>query len=154
MQLSLLWGKQIIAKKKLKDSETSSINGLLRARYNDSEWTAARFKSFITSALRTATRKWPPKYKALKDACIGRKVNKATNKMAYHYKCAHCRNLFVQKDVQVDHIAPVVDPRIGFEGWDIFIDRMFCEKDNLQVLCKTCHSVKTQLEKKERTKRG
>lgn len=138
----------------MKGSETSSTNGLLRERYNDNEWTSARFKSFITSALRTATRRWPPKYKALKDACIGRQVNKATNKLAYHYKCAHCRKLFVQKDVQVDHIDPVVAPHVGFEGWDIFIDRMFCEKNNLQVLCKTCHSVKTQLEKKERIKRG
>ncbi len=51
------------------------------------------------------------------------------------------------QNIYVDHIKPIVDPAKGFEGWDVLIDRMFCEKDNLQVLCKTCHDVKTQEEK-------
>ena len=28
-----------------------------------------------------------------------------------------------------------------------FVDTLFCEQENLQVLCKTCHDQKTQLEK-------
>lgn len=138
----------------MKGLETSYTNGLLRLSYNDSEWTPARFKSFIISALRTATRRWPPKFKAMKEACIGRKTNKATNKLAYHYKCAHCKKLYVAKDIQVDHILPVVDTVNGFQGWDVFVNRMFCEKENLQVLCKPCHSIKTQMEKEERKKNG
>lgn len=140
-------------KKKLKDSETSSVSGT-EQRYNDNEWTAARFRSFVVSALRTATRRWPPKFKALKAAYIGRKVNKKTNKMAMHYSCAHCSRHFVASDVQVDHIFPVVDPRTGFVDWETYIGRMFCEKENLQVLCKPCHSSKTALEKEERKEYG
>ena len=120
---------------------------------NGGEWTDARFRSFVTSALRAASRRWPPKNKALKEAFVGRKENKKTGKLAMHYKCAKCKKHFVAADVQVDHIHPVVDPKVGFIGWDSFIDRIFCEIENLQVLCKPCHKVKTEKEKAERKKK-
>ena len=120
---------------------------------NGGEWTEARFKSFVTSALRAASRRWPPKYKALKEAFAGRKVNAKTGKLAMHYKCAKCKKLFVAVDVQVDHIKPVVDPKKGFVSWDVYIDRMFCEMENLQVLCKADHKIKTDQEKLERKKK-
>jgi hypothetical protein len=120
---------------------------------NGGEWTDARFRSFVTSALRAASRRWPPKFKALKEAFVGRKTNKKTGKLAMHYKCAKCKKHFVAADVQVDHVLPVVDPKVGFVGWDSFIDRIFCEIENLQVLCKPCHKVKTEEEKAERKKK-
>jgi 5-methylcytosine-specific restriction endonuclease McrA len=120
---------------------------------NGGEWTDARFRSFVTSALRAASRRWPPKFKALKEAFVGRKTNKKTGKLAMHYKCAKCKKHFVATDVQVDHVLPVVDPKVGFVGWDSFIDRIFCEIENLQVLCKPCHKVKTEEEKAERKKK-
>jgi 5-methylcytosine-specific restriction endonuclease McrA len=120
---------------------------------NGGEWTEARFRSFVTSALRAASRRWPPKYKALKEAFVGKKVNVKTGKLAMHYQCAECKQLFVAADVQVDHIKPVVDPKKGFTTWDNFIERMFCEIKNLQVLCKPCHKIKTDQEKLERKKK-
>lgn len=117
---------------------------------NNGQWTEARFASFVKSALRAASRKWPPKWEALKNACIGKKLNKATGKLVFHYKCAACSRLFKAVDVQVDHIEPVVDTAAGFRGWDEYINRMFCEADKLQVLCKECHSIKTANEKAER----
>ncbi len=120
---------------------------------NGGEWTDSRFRSFVTSALRAASRRWPPKYKALKEAFVGRKTNKKTGKLAMHYKCAKCKKHFVAADVQVDHVLPVVDPKVGFVSWDDFINRIFCEIENLQVMCKPCHKVKTELEKAERKKK-
>jgi len=120
---------------------------------NGGEWTEARFRSFVTSALRAASRRWPPKYKALKEAFVGRQVNAKTGKMAMHYKCVACQKLYVASDVQVDHIKPVVDPKKGFVSWDDFINRIFCEIENLQVLCKPCHKIKTDQEKAERKKK-
>ena len=118
--------------------------------YNGVTWTQARFASFIKSALRAASRKWPQKHQALKDACVGKRLNKATGKDVFHYKCAACSNLFKAVDVQVDHIDPVVSVEHGFEGWNVYIERMFCEADGYQVLCKTCHSIKTANERKAR----
>ena len=120
---------------------------------NGGDWTDSKFKSFITSALRAASRRWPPKYKALKQAFVGRKVNVKTNKLAMHYQCITCEGEFVATDVQIDHIHPVVDPKKGFISWDVYIDRMFCEIENLQVMCKKCHKVKTNQEKFERKKK-
>ena len=124
-----------------------------RESFNNNQWTAARFKSFITSALRTASQKWPPKYQALSEAFTERKTNKKTGKLAQHFKCASCEGEFVSKDVQVDHKKPVVCPKKGFVDWETYIDRLFCEASNLQILCRPCHAVKTKEEKAQRTKK-
>lgn len=114
---------------------------------NGGKWTEARYRSFITSTLRAGSRKWPPKYETLNAAKTEKKVNKKTGRLAQHYRCYACEQEFTQKDVQVDHIKPVIDPKKGFISWDVYIDRMFCESINLQVLCKDCHQVKTKKEK-------
>jgi 5-methylcytosine-specific restriction endonuclease McrA len=64
--------------------------------------------------------------------------------MAKHYKCASCEKEFTSTNVQVDHIEAIG----SCSTWDEFIDRLFCEKENLQVLCKPCHKIKTKKEKK------
>lgn len=69
--------------------------------------------------------------------------------MAMHYKCNHCNLDFPGKEVQVNHIVPVV-PVEGFTSWDVVIERMFCEKDGLEVLCKPCHKLATAVENAER----
>lgn len=114
---------------------------------NGGRWTEARYRSFVTSTLRAGSRKWPPKYETLNAAKTEKKVNKATGRLAQHYLCAGCQDEYTQKDVQVDHIKPVIDPKKGFISWDVYIDRMFCEQPNLQVLCKVCHLEKTKQEK-------
>lgn len=116
--------------------------------YNSGQWTEARFNSFIKGALRAASRRWPPKYETLNDACVGTKTNIKTGRLAKHYRCAMCQGEFPAKDVQVDHVFPIVDPAIGFTTWDDIVYRMFCEKTNLQVLCTDpCHKSKTKAEK-------
>lgn len=116
------------------------------------EWTEGRKKAFITSTLRAGARRWPPKYEVLKEACVGTKLNAKTNRQAKHFTCNKCKKDYPSKEVQVDHIKPVVDPKIGFISWDVFIDRLFCEKKNLQVLCVTCHKVKSEKERVKRKK--
>jgi hypothetical protein len=49
--------------------------------------------------------------------------------------------------VQVDHIIPVVDTKVGFVDWNTYIRRVFCGKENLQVVCHDCHQAKTNLER-------
>lgn len=101
--------------------------------------------------MRAGAKRWPAKWEALADAFIGRKVSK-TGRLAKHYKCAHCQGEFTSTNIEVDHINPVVDPKIGFVDWNTYITRLFCEKSNYQALCKTCHKIKSAQEKKERKK--
>lgn len=117
---------------------------------NGGDWTEARFRSFIISALRAASRRWPVKWKVMKGALAGTMVNPQTGKKVQQYRCAMCRNLFPAGNMVVDHIEPVVDTMQGFVDWNTYIERMFCEADGLQPLCKGCHDVKTKREKQER----
>ena len=113
-------------------------------------WTAGRLKTFITSTLRSGFRKFPPKFETLKEASVGKKVNKKTGRVAEHFKCATCKQDFPAKEVNVDHLEPVVCPVEGFINWDVYIKRMFCDKSNLQVLCEGCHDKKSAEERKIR----
>jgi formate-dependent nitrite reductase cytochrome c552 subunit len=40
----------------------------------------------------------------------------------------------------------VVDPKEGFTTWDSYIERLFCPAEHFDVLCKSCHEAKTQIE--------
>ncbi len=110
--------------------------------YCNGQWTAARKKSFITSALRRASSRWAPKYLTKKNARTARNT----------YKCSLCANSVGNKDIKIDHINPVVDPTKGFESWDKFIERLFVELDGYQAICITCHKTKTAEEREIRKK--
>ena len=115
------------------------------------DWTPARRKSFIVSVLRAGTRRWPPKYETLNEAKTEKKINVQTGRVAQHYRCANCQEDFPAKAVNVDHITPVVGVQ-GFTTWDEFIEGLFCGKENLQVLCTSCHNEKSASEKITRKK--
>lgn len=113
----------------------------------DGEWTEARFIAYIKSQLRNASVRWPPKNKVMQAARQERGV----------YLCNGCKKFVPAsvkkgsgrtKNVFVDHIAPVVDPSSGFTSWDSFINNLFCDSSNLQVLCLECHSIKTAEERR------
>jgi len=111
-----------------------------------SNWSEGRLKTFITSLLRAGFRKYPAKYETLNAAKRGKKVNPASGRMAEHYECNKCKKHFPLRDVQVDHILPVVCPKEGFQGWEVYISRLFCAAKNLQCLCTTCHNAKSKKE--------
>lgn len=128
------------------DVTKTRFGGPLR---NNGKWTDARYHGFITATLRSGSRRWPPRYECLAAAKTDKKINEKTGRLAQHYRCAACSGEFTSKDVQVDHIDPVISPSTGFVSWDVYIERLFCEKDNLQVLCTTCHKEKSKKERKK-----
>lgn len=110
-------------------------------------WTQAQFNSFIKNNLRSASRKWAPIQDCKKEAHVGRG----------EYLCAGCKQVVPPtiydedkrkrvKNIHVDHIKPIIDPAVGFVSWDETIERMFCDSDNLQLLCNDCHKAKSQEE--------
>lgn len=128
--------------------KSSSTNKKMCEAYP--EWTESKFQSFIKSALRSASTRWPPRFKALNAARRGKMINAKTGRLAEHYECAECHGVFPAKDVVIDHISPVI-ATTGFTTWDDAIYRMYCHQDNLQVLCKDlCHKAKSKKENEER----
>jgi len=97
-------------------------------------------KSFIVQLLRRGTYRFPFRNEALKKVKVehGR------------YTCNMCKQVYWRREVYIDHIEPVVGIE-GFIDWNTYIARMFpITADAFQVLCKTCHDLKTKDEKEAR----
>lgn len=108
---------------------------------NANTWTESQFWSFIRSALRAKSRWWIPILNAKKAS--RRAYNGANKRQKWEYECNSCKNWFSDKEVSVDHIKPVGKLTCGQDLPD-FVENLFCTEDNLQVLCKNCHDLKTK----------
>jgi 5-methylcytosine-specific restriction endonuclease McrA len=92
--------------------------------------------TFIKGLLRRGSFHWKARNEAFKMARVERGK----------YKCAMCGELFGPKEVNMDHIHPVVDPRTGFTTWDEYIERLYPYEEGWQCLCSSCHDGKTRIE--------
>ena len=122
---------------------------------NAGTWTEARFTSFIRGGLRSISMRWPPKNRVKQNARVQRGVYLCAGyETEAHEVPASLPPLPGNKrrinNAVVDHIQPVVDPRVGFVDWNTLIKRLFCEEDGFQLLCHECHSAKTADERKLR----
>ena len=92
--------------------------------------------TWVKAKLRSASLYWPPRSEAMRLARVERGK----------YRCSLCLDLFRSNQVQLDHIEPVVDVRVGFVDFNTFIERLFCDVENFSVVCKACHESKTAIE--------
>lgn len=117
----------------------------------------------IKGAIRRAFRLSPQMKEVLKKARVElppalKKDGEPGKKNQVRYTCTICKELFSQKNVQVDHIEPVVPlwmPEAEMT-YDQIARGVFCKLDNLQVICSTpmkrnngnpsCHKLKTDEE--------
>lgn len=113
----------------------------------------------VFAALRKVFKTYPP-YKEILDECkeeffVKSKHGKDLRRV--HYKCTSCGEFFKKQEFVVDHIEPVIPleglPQQGdLPDFNIYAERLFCPKENLQGLCKTCHDAKSKEENKQRRK--
>ena len=102
-------------------------------------WTEARYWSFIRSALRMAWQKYPVKWQVKKAAARPSQLNDKRTK--FEYQCSECGGWFKGKETEVDHIEPAGELK-SYEDLPRFVENLFCEADNLRVLCKKCHKAR------------
>ena len=94
-------------------------------------------KTWLVPKLRRLSYQWPNR----KDAKVAARVSRGK------YKCAACEDIFGPKEISLDHTVPVIDPIDGYQDWNTYISRLFCEEaDGFQVLCNPCHDMKTEWE--------
>lgn len=103
--------------------------------------------TFVKGVLRQASRKWPPANEAFQRATVERGKK----------KCESCGNVFHYKMVERDHKEPVIalsGPELQSSGemdWNVYIDRLLpLTSDNYQIICITCHEIKTAHEQELR----
>jgi 5-methylcytosine-specific restriction endonuclease McrA len=112
---------------------------------NSKTMTESAFWSFIRSGLRQKSRWWKPITECKLKA---KRAYKGPNKrQRFEYQCNTCKLWFAEKHINVDHIQPAGSLNCA-QDLPGFVERLFCEIDNLQVLCSECHNIKTKLEKK------
>lgn len=99
-------------------------------------------KAFAISALRRSTYKWPPSWVCDKKSHIGYN----------QWRCNICNGVYKKKETQKDHIHPIVQPQKGWEGFDVYIERLYAEESGWQRICKNCHKLKSGKENVVRRK--
>ena len=117
----------------------------------------------IKGAVRRVFRIFPQMKDVLNEARVElppalKKDGTPGKKPQIRFTCAECSKLFSRKDVQVDHIEPVV-PLWKVEAdmtYDEIVRGVCCNRENLQVICSTplkrsggmpsCHKIKTDEE--------
>lgn len=99
-----------------------------------------KFFTWLRSGLRSMSRRYPPIFEALAAAKEAYKGDNVRQKFCY--RCACCNGLFSAKEVSVDHRVDCG----SLQSWkDVqsFMERLFCKKEGLDVLCNSCHDIKT-----------
>lgn len=128
-----------------KKKPTKRASKVVKTR-NAGTMTESAFWSFIRSALRQKSRWWKPITECKTKA---RRPYKGSNKrQKFEYQCNTCKLWFPEKKINVDHMVPAGSLNTG-QDLPGFVERLFCEQENLQVLCETCHDKKTKLEKQK-----
>ena len=111
-------------------------------------YTEAEFMQKIRSKLRELSRYWPSK----KIVMYENRVQVKGKRHKYEYTCQSCDTSGLPAtDVEIDHIVPAGSLR-KLSDLPGFVERLLCEPEGLQVLCKPCHKDKTARERKERNR--
>jgi 5-methylcytosine-specific restriction endonuclease McrA len=116
-------------------------------------------RRLIIQAIRT----WFPrtaKYKAVKDSAkkytkVFKKNGEVSKKKSVSFKCNICKDHFKSNEVEVDHKKEIVDNISSSMDMSVdqYVRRVDCPQDNLQVVCKECHKIKTKKHNETRVKR-
>lgn len=96
--------------------------------------------TWLRSALRSASRRYPTLYEALaaaKEPYLG-----DNPRQKFQYRCAMCHGAFSGKEVSIDHIIDCGSLQ-SWEDLQGFAQRLFCGVSGLQILCSSCHDCKT-----------
>ena len=116
--------------------------------FNSNTMSKASFFSFIRSALGQKSRWWKPIAECKNNA--KRAYTGKSKRQKWEYQCSHCKEWFSDKEVAVDHIIEAGTLK-DYDDLPGFVQRLFCEVDNLQLLCdkrldgkESCHKIKTQ----------
>jgi 5-methylcytosine-specific restriction endonuclease McrA len=130
----------IMAKKKI----TKPRKNTAPKTRNAGTMTESAFWSFIRSGLRQKSRFWKPITQCKMNS--RRAYNGPLKRQKFEYQCNECGDWFPEKKINIDHIMPAGTLRCA-NDLPGFVERLFCEQENLQVLCTTCHDAKTKSEK-------
>ena len=114
-----------------------------------------KIKNMIRGAIRRSWTYYDAiRKKAIEEAIVRVPIKNAkgdnSGRFSEFVRCAHCQELFRKGEIDVDHKVPV-GKGFGWPPGDDLLDwvkRLFVpDHEMLQILCQSCHKVKTKEEK-------
>jgi 5-methylcytosine-specific restriction endonuclease McrA len=103
----------------------------------------ATFWQFIRNSLRRRSIVWKP-ISLCKERCK-RRYTGVNKRQRFEYQCNVCKNYFKGTEIDVDHVIPVGSLQ-NANDLPHFVEALFCEVDNLQCICRSCHDAKTKID--------
>lgn len=105
--------------------------------------------NWVKTVLRNASKKWPARNQAIKEANIERGI----------HICKICNTKIKRRKFHLDHKEPVIPIqgavkhpiRKDEDDLNVFVERLLCDLENWQVLCIKCHESKTEIETEMRS---
>jgi len=69
-------------------------------------------------------------------------------------ECNVCKDHLPMYKLQIDHVSPIIPIMVPgkYMAFVLLYNRTFCEKSNLQLICKDCHDKKSKGEMSQRAK--
>lgn len=111
------------------------------------QWSRAKYFAFIRSGLRRLWSKYPIKFEVKKK--VRRKSQSSNKRLKWEFSCAICKGWFPDKFTTVDHLEPC-GSLSSYDDLPRFVEKLLCGEDNLQVLCDSCHQLKTNKERSDK----
>ncbi len=112
----------------------------------ETSWkTEAEFYSALRSIFRKGWSRWQVK-NLLKKKLRKRIQNpnpKGRMPTVWGGECAYCKQDFPQNNLEVDHIIPAGSLRCKEDIGPFIVNTFFVGYDDLQLVCKPCHKIKT-----------
>lgn len=104
--------------------------------FNAGTMSNAAFFGWLRSRLRKMSQMWKPIQQVKREARI---LYKGDNKRRkFSFVCNKCKNAVSDKECAVHHIIPAGSLK-SFEDIAGFCERLFVEKEGLELLCDKCH---------------
>lgn len=106
----------------------------------------------VKAGLRRAFSRSEFRNKLLDDCMIQGHSDPIRTRVKKWYKCDSCLKPHARYEMQADHIDPVIDVFEDIEELtpSQLAGRVWCDRSNLQRLCRACHYAKSGFERKER----
>lgn len=110
-------------------------------------------KNWLISALRRMSLRYPPANRARNRTkevyFILSKKGKSLRRVKFTCEICGTKDL-KSKEVELDHIVPLVDPKIGFTDWNTYLEKYLIQEADFQLICIPCHRIKTAKETEQR----
>lgn len=112
----------------------------------------AKERNLVKGALRRLFGRSEIRRNVIEKAIIKGYSDPKRKAVKFWVKCETCGKMEAKSNVQIDHREPLIpiDSSLEEMTWDQVVDRLWCDEDNLAIICKPCHRSKSSAEMKER----